>query len=220
MGAARTRLAGITGYMVVALALSTGLAVAASLWADRYRESLRRPAKMVASTGFVLVAAAVGAFDSGYGRLVIAALALCWLGDLLLTYNRLFVPGLAAFLLGHVGFAVAFIVRGVDAGRMGLAVVPLVAVAAVAARWLWPHLSDRIRLPVVAYVVAITAMVLLAGGTDAFDPDWRIPLGAVLFFASDLLVARNRFVVPGWRNRLVGLPLYYGGQLLLAWSAG
>ena len=42
--------------------------------------------------------------------------------------------------------------------------------------------------------------------------------GAVLFFLSDLGVARDRFVSPGVWNRAVGLPLYYGAQLLLAAS--
>jgi hypothetical protein len=43
--------------------------------------------------------------------------------------------------------------------------------------------------------------------------------GAVLFFVSDLFVARNRFVAPGLANRLLGLPAYYGGQVLIAWGA-
>ncbi|NNF09333.1 MAG: lysoplasmalogenase, partial [Acidimicrobiia bacterium] len=47
-----------------------------------------------------------------------------------------------------------------------------------------------------------------------------IPAGASLFIASDIAVARNTFVAPGYANKLWGLPLYYGGQLLLAWAAG
>ena len=41
-----------------------------------------------------------------------------------------------------------------------------------------------------------------------------------MFVVSDLAVARDNFVTPGFTNRLSGLPLYYGGQLLLAWAAG
>jgi uncharacterized membrane protein YhhN len=40
--------------------------------------------------------------------------------------------------------------------------------------------------------------------------------GAALFYLSDLAVARQRFVAPGFENKLIGLPLYYAGQLLLA----
>lgn len=43
--------------------------------------------------------------------------------------------------------------------------------------------------------------------------------GAFLFFLSDLSVARERFVAPGFANKLWGLPFYYGGQLLLALGA-
>ncbi|MFW6361887.1 MAG: lysoplasmalogenase family protein, partial [Spirochaetota bacterium] len=41
-----------------------------------------------------------------------------------------------------------------------------------------------------------------------------------LFFTSDIFVARNKFVADGFINRLLGLPLYYGGQFLLALSIG
>ena len=42
--------------------------------------------------------------------------------------------------------------------------------------------------------------------------------GAIAFYLSDLTVARDRFVTRGFENRIVGLPLYYTGQVLLALS--
>jgi uncharacterized membrane protein YhhN len=45
-----------------------------------------------------------------------------------------------------------------------------------------------------------------------------VGVGASLFYLSDLFVARNRFVKKEYVNRLVGLPLYYTGQYLLALS--
>jgi hypothetical protein len=44
--------------------------------------------------------------------------------------------------------------------------------------------------------------------------------GAVSFYFSDVFVARNKFINNEFRNRLVGLPLYYLGQFLLAFSPG
>jgi hypothetical protein len=44
----------------------------------------------------------------------------------------------------------------------------------------------------------------------------EVRLGALLFAASDLAVARDQFVRPGLANRMVGLPLYYAAQVLLA----
>jgi uncharacterized membrane protein YhhN len=87
-------------------------------------------------------------------------------------------------------------------------------------RWLAPHLSDGMRGPVVAYAAVISVMGVLAVATAVDAWDWRIPTGAVMFVISDLSVARDNFVAPGFCNRLWGLPLYYGGQLLLAWAAG
>ena len=43
-----------------------------------------------------------------------------------------------------------------------------------------------------------------------------VALGALLFFASDLSVARDVFVHRTFVNRLWGLPLYYAAQLCLA----
>jgi hypothetical protein len=41
-------------------------------------------------------------------------------------------------------------------------------------------------------------------------------LGAILFYLSDLAVARHRFVKAEFLNRGIGLPLYYAGQVLIA----
>jgi uncharacterized membrane protein YhhN len=45
---------------------------------------------------------------------------------------------------------------------------------------------------------------------------WTAAVGALLFYLSDLAVARHRFVHPAFVNRAIGLPLYYVGQLLIA----
>src|SRR6516164_7124656 len=66
-------------------AFALAAAVALLLFAD-YRESALGVwlAKPLASTVFVAAGVANGALGSGYGRLVLAALALSWLGDVLL----------------------------------------------------------------------------------------------------------------------------------------
>lgn len=178
-------------------------------------------AKPLASTGFLAVALAAGATGSGYGRIVLAALALSWIGDVLLIArgaSALFLAGLVAFLLGHVGYVAAFAQRGVDAAWALAALLAAAFVAAGVLRWLWPHVSGEMRGPVAAYVVVITAMVVLSLGTFGAHGVALIPLGAVCFWISDVAVARERFVVDAFANKLWGLPLYYGGQLLLAAS--
>src|SRR5258706_119486 len=66
--------------------------------------------------------------------------------------------------------------------------------------------------------LASTIFVVAAAGASGADA--RIWVGAGLFYLSDLCVARDRFVAPGFANGRVGLPLYYAAQLVLAHSVG
>jgi uncharacterized membrane protein YhhN len=202
-------------------ALVTGFGLAGLLAAERTRSSGRFLAKPLASAGFIAVAVAAGALDTGFGRWMVAALVLSALGDVFLlgSSEATFLGGLGSFLTAHLVYGIAFLVRGVAAPGL-LAIVPFAIFAWQVLRWLRPHLSDRMRGPVVAYAVVISIMGVLAAGTAADVWDWRIPTGAIMFVISDLAVARDNFVAPGFSNRLWGLPLYYGGQLLLAWAAG
>ena len=99
------------------------------------------------------------------------------------------------------------------------ALLPVVAVL----RWLRPHLPADMRIPVYAYITVISTMVVFAVATWAHNPGLSgerasavIVAGALLFYLSDLAVARDRFVAPSFWNRAWGLPFYYGGQIVLA----
>jgi uncharacterized membrane protein YhhN len=74
------------------------------------------------------------------------------------------------------------------------------------------------RVPVGLYVIAISAMMAMAAGSHSAHGSLALLLGALLFVISDLAVARNRFVAPGFINRAWGLPTYFSAQLLLAAS--
>ena len=205
-------------FVVSGVSLAT--AVAALLAAER-RESRRgiRLWKPIASTVFVAAAVCLGALESHFGRLILLALSLSWLGDVFLISSKstAFLAGLASFLLAHLAFAGAFALKPVDATLLALAAIAMTAVAAVILRWLWPNLPRKMRIPVIAYALAIATMMALAVGTvPAQGGSLVIPAG--LFVLSDVFVARERFVSPIFFNRLVGLPLYYAAQLLFAWQ--
>lgn len=210
---------------MLTLILVTLAAVAALLVAEyaRFRPGIWI-AKPLASTGFVAVALAAGALegDGGAGRYgcwILAALVLSWWGDVFLiprNRRRLFRAGILSFLLGHVAFAVAFASRGFDILAAGATAILLIAPVVFVLRWLRPHVSPDMALPVYAYVVVISAMLISAAASVASAGQPTILLGALMFYGSDLAVARDRFVAPGFVNGAWGLPLYYAGQLVLA----
>ena len=205
--------------MTIFAVLVTAVFTAALVWSEVATSPALRWFKMLASTGFIAVALSVGALSSSYGKIVLAALVLSWIGDLLLTFSsrQAFLGGLVAFLLGHVAYSVAFGVLGTNPIVGAISAVVVAIIAVVVWRWLSPHVGDM-AAPVIAYVTVISVMVVLAFGAFGDGATWLIPLGATLFFASDLFVARNQFVAHDVTNRVWGLPLYYLAQVLLALS--
>lgn len=202
----------------------TLVAVAVLVWGDaRGHAPTMRVAKPLASTGFLAVAVAAGALREGaYGQAILAALALSWVGDVCLLSRRhaWFLAGLGAFLVGHMAFGVAFVVRGVAPAWVVGSAVLLAGPALVVRRWLAPYVPGPMRRPVDAYVLVITVMVALSLGCSAAGATPWIAVGAIMFYLSDLAVARDRFVRSEPANRLWGLPLYYGAQLVLACTIG
>jgi uncharacterized membrane protein YhhN len=206
--------------MVPGLVVATVVALLGLLFSE-YRGSRSGVwvAKPVASTGFIAVAMAAGALETPYGLAVLVALVLCWIGDVFLIpkgASTLFLVGLLSFLLGHVGFVVAFALRGPDPLWMVAAAVLLLPPAYLVLRWLHPHLTARMRTPVVAYVAVISLMLVTAVGAAAATGRAAIGIGAACFYLSDLHVARHRFVAQSFWNKSWGLPLYYAAQLILA----
>ncbi|NNC75506.1 MAG: lysoplasmalogenase [Acidimicrobiia bacterium] len=205
----------------------------ALVMADRSGSPARAPAKIVASSCFVAIAVIGGATDTTFGTWILVGLALSWLGDFaLLGKGRApFVSGLSFFVLGHVAYVVAFAARPAGTGWLrgegslntalliSAAFVVLVAGVFIA-RWLLPGVDSALRVPVLAYMAVISTMVIAAVGTTSVEWDTRVLVGAILFYLSDIAVGRDRFVSPGWDNRIVGLPVYYAGQVLLALAAG
>jgi uncharacterized membrane protein YhhN len=189
---------------------------------------LRYASKPIASLGFIAVALAGGGATGGdYGPWILVGLIFGAGGDVALMFegDRAFLAGLVSFLIGHLAYVVAFAhVVPVGAWATAPAIAPVVG-AAVVAVYLWPHLG-KMKLPVVVYVLVITAMAIGAlaavttGERRLLDDDAALLLavGALAFFASDIAVARQTFVASSFVNRAWGLPAYYGGQLLLAWS--
>src|SRR5262245_27901520 len=170
--------------MEIGIALGMAAAMALFLVGERaHGAALRWIGKPLASAGFVALALSRGATDSAYGRWVLAALVLSWLGDVLLipSGKAAFMGGLGSFLLGHLAFAAAFVARGISAPAAAVAGAASVVPAILIARWLLPHVEPKMRGPVIAYMIAISAMVSLAVATTVAAPAPLLLAGAIAF---------------------------------------
>jgi uncharacterized membrane protein YhhN len=186
----------------------------------------KMPVKTILSCLFIIAAIVQAHPIPGYYYLLLLGLIFCLGGDvfLVLPQDRMFLLGLVSFLLGHVFYVICFFYVA-DVGQWtwigGLVVL---AVSGGVFFWLRPHLGNML-LPVIAYIVVITIMVVGAW-TVLGDAGLNYPgrllvfIGAVSFYLSDLFVARDRFLKAEFTNRLIGLPLYYGAQFMLAFSVG
>lgn len=161
-----------------------------------------------------------------YYQILLIGLLFCLGGDIFLALPRekMFLFGLVSFLLGHICYLICFFfLADISRWTWGGAVAGLV-VGVMVVYWLKPHLG-RMLIPVIAYIVVITLMLIGAWtvlGDSQVKSTGRVLvfIGAACFYVSDLFVARNRFLKTEFKNRLFGLPLYYFGQFLLAFSVG
>jgi len=205
------------------LMLVMGSAVAGLLaaeWADS--KFAIGSTKMTASTTFIVVALACGALESTYGRILLAGLALCWVGDAcLLSSGRSigFQLGIGSFLLGHLAYAIAFFELGIDPIGLGAGGLLMSGFAAGTLYWLRPHVPDDFQVAVMSYIGVISLMVACSIGVVVAGGPPIVAIGAIGFTLSDISVARARFVSPGFINAAWGLPLYFASQFVLATSA-
>jgi uncharacterized membrane protein YhhN len=156
-----------------------------------------------------------------------AGLAASLVGDVFLLHaEKWFVHGLAAFLLAQLAYVAALNSEGpVLTGRSGVAALAVVAVSS----WFLVRLrkglrrtgADRMVVPVTVYLATISAMVWSAA-CATLRPEWPaataglVAIGGALFYASDAILAWNRFIRPFPGARLLTRVTYHLGQFGLA----
>jgi uncharacterized membrane protein YhhN len=171
--------------------------------------------------------------DRPYSALVLTGLGFSLIGDVLLIFQenaKAFMWGLVAFLVAHLMYIAAFVylqtsvLQAQSGGGELVSAIVLVVVGASVYRYLSPGLG-KMRTPVIAYIVVISAMVHRATAIALIHPGPAtqpilILAGAVLFYISDAILAANKFRMGGRmpHYRLWNLTTYYTGQLLIALS--
>ena len=182
--------------------------------ANRRLEYVAKPAVMVALIG---VALALSPAAPAIVPWFVAALALSLVGDVALMLPReRFVGGLVAFLLAHTAYIVGLALQADIGGGVILGLLVVGAVLGTVGRRIFDAVragQQRLLGPVAAYMVVISAMVVIAFATG--QP--MAMAGAALFYASDAMLAWNRFVAPRVPRPAV-LAAYHVGQALLVLS--
>jgi len=203
------------------IAASAMLAIAAAPWALDQRWMLYTFKPL--TTALILLYAWPRGRQEPYTRLaLLIGLVLSLLGDIALMWPQQgFLPGLVAFLLGHIAYMVAFTRQHRFLAEPAvLAFYALVAGAVLA--FLWAFIPYPLRVPVACYVLALTAMSAQAAvvGIASRGEDRRrgrlLMLGGVLFIASDVLLAINKFAQPLPAAGLWILTTYWVAQWCIA----
>ena len=184
------------------------------------------PAKTILSCLFIFTALVQVQPIPGYYFILLCGLIFCLAGDvfLALPQDSAFLMGLVSFLLGHVFYVIGFFYVAEPSQWTWIGCLVGITVSGSVFLWLRPHLGAML-IPVMAYIIVITVMVIgawtvLGDAGLSYAGRLLVFTGAVGFYLSDLFVARDRFLKSEFVNRLIGLPMYYCGQFLLAFSVG
>jgi alkenylglycerophosphocholine hydrolase len=148
-------------------------------------------------------------------------LLVCAVGDVLLALD-LFLAGVAVFMAAHLLYIWAFL--GLTRRLRPVRAVPFLVWGAGTFALLAPVLGRNLW-PVAIYMVVICAMMWRAAAlpgaeTLAARAGWWALAGALLFGASDTLLALYRFYNPWPDAPVMVMLLYWAGQACLARAAG
>jgi uncharacterized membrane protein YhhN len=184
------------------------------------------PTKTVLSMLFIITAISQIHLIQSYTLFIIIGLLFCLGGDvfLALPQNRMFLFGLISFLLGHVCYVIGFVWISVPSKMTLIGVIVTMLLGGLIYVWLKPHLGSM-KKPVMAYIFVISCMFIGAWSVlgmpqQPFTARLLVFAGAASFYVSDIFVARDRFLKSAFINRLLGLPLYYLAQFMIAFSIG
>lgn len=149
-------------------------------------------------------------------KLVVPGLLFSAVGDI--TIGTSFQIGMAAFLAAHIFYAVSFSAkRGWKAWKLAIIIPVLVWVSYM----VWAlHTSPDLGNPVLkasvhVYMAAISIMVVFAVLRQRSYLA-LVPIGALLFMASDSMLAWHKFVAPIPMRSILVMSTYYLAQYFIA----
>jgi uncharacterized membrane protein YhhN len=204
--------------LTILTALSEFLCIRARLSGPRLVHYIFKPLTMV----FIILIALQKepSASSFYKYMIVAGLLLSLAGDIFLMLpSDKFVPGVFSFLIAHLFYITAFWTEGTHASSF-LYLIPFLLHGAVMLSILLPHLG-KMKLPVLVYMLALLLMGWQAlnrwAGSDQ-PGSLSALIGAILFVASDSILAIDRFRKSFDRAHLYILLTYFTAQWFIAFS--
>jgi uncharacterized membrane protein YhhN len=195
-----------------------------ALWKKWTRlEYLAKPAVMIVLFLWLWTSTRLVGASLWFGLGILLSLA----GDILLliSLDRLFLAGLAAFLLAHLAYLVGFNIPIPEISAWGFVLAVIVGLGGmrVMRRILAPLAASgqvRMRTPIIIYGTVISLM-LLSAMMKMTDFTWNanaatlVGVGAFLFYISDIILAWHKFVTPIQHGRIYNIGAYHLGQIAL-----
>lgn len=209
-------------YIWLTLALILASLEWLAVWKGWQRlEYFAKPAVMVCLFIWLYASTGLQGKPLWFGLGILFSLA----GDVLLMVpgERMFLFGLAAFLLTHLSYILGFREQLTNPSGWSLIVMIIVLVNGVRlirriVGTLRAKGQNTLVTPVIVYGLVISFM-LSAAMITINDPAWKInaallvSVGAFLFYVSDLTLAWNKFVSPLRNGPIVNIVTYYLGQI-------
>ena len=207
-------------WLVLALIFAAVEAIAVSKKIQQL-EYIAKPAVMIFLFLWLYTTTGLQGNTLWFGFGILLSLA----GDVLLmiSLDRLFLPGLVAFLLAHICY-----ITGFRAEVMAVNVWSLILLAFIAvnvSRLLRRIVGEmrargenQLVFPVILYGTVISIMLYAAMSTLS-NQSWTplgailVSTGALLFVASDVILAWMKFVAPLKNGRVWNIALYHLGQI-------
>ncbi|HOX81475.1 MAG TPA: lysoplasmalogenase [Chryseolinea sp.] len=161
-------------------------------------------------------------------RTLLVALFFSGAGDILLmlhdTDGSFFMMGLIAFLVSHVFYIFTYRQHQHDESENGLQGVqkvrlafPIILTGTGLVYVLYPVLGN-LKIPVMVYALVLVVMTLnalLRLGKTTSPSFWMVFVGALLFMASDSLLAINKFLTPLPNGHVWIMVTYISAQYLI-----
>jgi Predicted membrane protein len=152
-----------------------------------------------------------------FQQILLAGLVFCIIGDVTLDH---FILGLSAFLIGHLFYLSGFFSQWTFSVWRLVTIVPIGAYAVYMGGELLDALTKSgdgsLKGPVLVYVTAIALMgwsAIMSGNS------WAIA-GALLFMASDSILAWNKFISEVAGSDILIMTTYYAAQFCIAACIG